>query len=209
MNKARIDSILQFVGHKKVELREHRIYKQDNHLMLDCSAVAKGYGVDKVAELLEKKGIGDFMVEIGGEVAVKGKNDKGNPWNIGISKPKEGSTEGNEELQAILQISDKALATSGNYRNFYYQGGKKYAHTIDPKSGYPVQHSILSSSVIANDCATADAFATAFMVMGLDKAKAYLNKDKSIEAYFIYADEKGKFQIWHTPGFGKYIAKNK
>ena len=153
--------------------------------MLDCSAIAKGFGVDAVARLLERKGIKNYMVDIGGEVVVRGKNSKMNAWRIGINKPVDDSLSVNQELQTVLAISDVGMATSGNYRNFYYKGGKKYAHTIDPRTGYPVQHSILSSTVIAKDCASADAYATAFMVMGLDSAKAFCEAHPELDAYFI------------------------
>jgi thiamine biosynthesis lipoprotein len=138
--------------------------------MLDCGAIAKGYGCDMVARLLDSRNITDYMIEIGGEVVTKGKNDRGTEWNISISKPTENTTGGHNEHQRIVAISGKAMATSGNYRNFRIENGKKYAHTIDPRTGYPVQHSLLSATVIAENCAKADAYATSFMVMGLEKA---------------------------------------
>ena len=139
------------------------------------------------------------MVEIGGEIVTKGLNDKDQPWKIGVTKPTDDPLNTNQELQSILQVTDIAMATSGNYRNFYYKGGKKYAHTIDPKTGYPVQHNILSSTVLAKDCATADAYATSFMVLGLDKAKKILEKHPELMVYFIYSDEKGHYQVWYSP----------
>jgi thiamine biosynthesis lipoprotein len=126
--------------------------------------------VDRVTQTLDKKGVENYMVDIGGEVFVKGKNPKMNRWRIGINKPIEDSLSVNQELQTILEVTDAAMATSGNYRKFYYKDGKRYAHTIDPRIGYPIQHNILSATVIAKDCTTADAYATAFMVMGLEKA---------------------------------------
>jgi thiamine biosynthesis lipoprotein len=144
--------------------------------MLDCSAIAKGYGVDVVANYLRRQGVKNFMVEIGGEVVTCGVSESRLPWKIGVTKPLDDSLQQYQELQTVLNVTNKAMATSGNYRNFYYKGGKKYAHTIDPKTGYPVQHNILSSTVIANDCATADAYATSFMVTGLAGAKKILEK---------------------------------
>lgn len=155
--------------------------------MLDCSAIAKGYGSDVVARYLRSKGITNFMIEIGGEIVTSGKSEKRLPWKIGVTKPTDDSLNTNQELETVLNVTDKAMATSGNYRNFYYKGGKKYAHTIDPKTGYPVQHSLLSSTVLASNCATADAYATAFMVLGIDKAKVVLQKHPELMAYFIYA----------------------
>ena len=168
-----IDSLKQFIGHHKVKIENGKIIKEDERLMLDCSSIAKGYGVDQVAKTLKDKGVQNYMVDIGGEVFVKGKNPKMKNWRIGINKPIEDSLSVNQELQTILEITDAAMATSGNYRKFYYKDGKRYAHTIDPRLGYPIQHSILSATVIAKDCTTADAYATAFMVMGLEKAKQY------------------------------------
>ena len=194
-----IDSLLQFVGFDKVKLQDGKIIKTDDRLMLDCSAIAKGYGVDVVARLLKSKGIDNYMVEIGGEIVASGENPKGAPWRIGVSKPDDDSVSVSNEIQGIINISNRAMATSGNYRNFYYKGGKKYAHTIDPKTGCPVQHSILSATVVSDECAKADAYATAFMVMGLDKAKAVLARHKDMMAYFIYSDDKGNNKVWYSP----------
>lgn len=205
ISQAAIDSILQFVGFDKIKIENGHIVKQDPRTILDCSAIAKGYGTDVVARYLEKKGIQNYMVEIGGEIAVKGTSPTRKRWKIGVNKPTEDSTNLNNEIQTILNISNIAMATSGNYRNFYYKDGKKYAHTIDPKTGYPVQHSILSSTVLAKDCATADAYATAFMVLGLEKAKQVLAKHPEIQAYFIYADEKGNNQTFCTPKLKQWI----
>lgn len=198
-DKQAIDSLKQFVGFDKVKLQDGKIVKTDDRLMLDCSAIAKGYGVDAVAKMLKSKGISNFMVEIGGEIVASGENPKGAPWRIGVSKPEDDSVSVSNDIQGIINISDKAMATSGNYRNFYYKGGKKYAHTIDPKTGCPVQHSILSATVVSDECAKADAYATAFMVMGLEKAKAVLVRHKDMMAYFIYSDDKGNNKVWYSP----------
>lgn len=202
-----IDSIRQFVGYNKIRIENDKIIKEDKRLMLDCSAIAKGYGVDKVAQALEKKGVQNYMVDIGGEVSVKGKNPKMNRWRIGINKPIEDSLSVNQELQTILEITDAAMATSGNYRKFYYKEGKRYAHTIDPRLGYPIQHNILSATVIAKDCTTADAYATAFMVMGLEKAMAYCEQHPELNGYFICTGKDDKYEIHYTPGMEKLIVK--
>ena len=194
-----IDSLRTFVGYKRVELHDSRIVKADPRVMLDCSAIAKGYGCDVVAELLRRKGIDNFMVEIGGEVVTSGISEKRVPWKIGVTKPSDDSLSVNNELQTVLNITDKAMATSGNYRNFYYKNGKKYAHTIDPATGYPVQHSLLSATVISDRCAKADAYATAFMVMGLEKAKKVLDRHRDLMAYLIYSDHKGEYKVWFSP----------
>lgn len=199
--KSTIDSIMNFVGYKKVRMMGRTIMKDDPRVMLDCSAIAKGYGSDVVAHYLESMGISNYLVEIGGEIVAKGSNPKGKPWAIGVEKPVDDSLAVKSELQTVLNITDMAMATSGNYRNFYYKDGKKYAHTIDPKTGHPVQHNILSATVIAKRCAMADAYATAFMVVGLDKAKEILGRHKDLKAYIIY-DKGGKYGIWHTEGLG-------
>jgi thiamine biosynthesis lipoprotein len=171
---------------------------------MDFSAIAKGYGCDVVARLLESHGIHNYMVEIGGEVVVSGKNAKGDDWHIGITKPTDDSLSVEGEMQTVLTITDHAMATSGNYRNFYYQGGRKYAHTIDPRTGYPVQHSLLSATVLAENCATADAYATSFMVLGVEGTKAVLARHPELMAYLIYTDEKGQLATWASPSLSDY-----
>ena len=198
VNKEKIDSIRKYVGFEKVHMENGKVIKEDKNIMLDCSAIAKGYGVDAVGRYLEKKKIRNYMVEIGGEIRVKGCNPEGRLWKVGISKPIDDSLNVNGEIQADLMVSDIAIATSGNYRNFYIKDNKKYAHTIDPRTGYPVQHSILSSTVVAPTCALADAYATSFMVVGLDEAKKILARHKELQAYFIYTDSKGKMATWCT-----------
>ena len=138
------------------------------------------------------------MVDIGGEVVVKGKNATGDLWRIGINKPYDDSLAVKQDIQVVLNLTDLGMATSGNYRNYYYKDGKKYAHTIDPRTGYPVQHSILSSTVIAEDCMTADALATSFMVMGLEEAEKFCKANPMIDAYFIYSGENGEFKTYYT-----------
>ena len=202
-----IDSLRQFVGYQKIKLEDGKIIKEDERTMLDCSAIAKGYGVDRVARLLDQKGVKNYMVDIGGEVVLKGKNPRMKNWRIGINKPVEDSLSVNQELQTILEVSDVGMATSGNYRKFYYKDGKRYAHTIDPRIGTPVQHNILSATVIAKDCTSADAYATAFMVMGLEKAKAFCEAHPELHAYFICDGEGESYEIFATPGMGKFIVK--
>ena len=205
MNKAKVDSILKFIGWQKVQLKDGKVVKQDPRIMLDCSAIAKGYSVDVIANLLRRKGVKNFMVDIGGEVVVSGVNASGNNWRIGVSKPDDDPLSRNNNLQTILDITDLGIATSGNYRNFYYKDGMKYAHTIDPKTGYPVQDRILSATVIAQDCMTADAYATAFMVMGLERAKEMTEQHPELDAYFIYSDDKGNYQNYMTDGMKKFV----
>lgn len=205
--KHTIDSLKQLIGYNKVSLKDGIVRKDDDRIMLDCSAIAKGYACDVVADLLHDKGVDNFMVEIGGEIVTHGINDKRLPWKIGVTKPVDDSLNTNQELQTVLNVTNKAMATSGNYRNFYYKNGKKYAHTIDPKTGRPVQHNILSATVLADNCASADAYATAFIVMGLDKAKAVLDKHPELMAYFIYSDDNGDNAVWYSPSLRDKITE--
>jgi thiamine biosynthesis lipoprotein len=197
--KRQVDSLRQIIGYQKVALKNGKVEKQDPRMMLDCSAIAKGFGVDAVARLLRDRGVQNFMVEIGGEVVTCGVNAQRLPWRVGVVKPSEDSLSTGHELQTILNVTDKAMATSGNYRNFYYKNGRRYAHTIDPKTGYPVQHSLLSATVLAASCTVADAYATSFMVMGLDNARQLLEHHPELMAYLIYDDGKGDIAVWFSP----------
>ena len=205
-NKHAVDSLMTIIGYKKVRLEGEHIQKSDPRIMLDCSAIAKGYGVDVVARLLDEKGIENYMVEIGGEVVTRGISEKRVPWKIGVTKPTDDPLMVGNELQTILNVTDKAMATSGNYRNFYYKGKRKYAHTINPKTGYPVQHSILSATVLTNRCVRADAYATAFMVMGFEGACKVLERNPDLMAYLIY-DDKGENKVWYSPSLEDKIAE--
>ncbi len=200
LDSTQIDSILSFIGMDKIKLTGRTLTKSDSRVMLDCNAIAKGYGVDAVGEYLENEGVKNYMVEIGGEVRVCGKNDQKKNWHIGINEPVDDSLSVVKEIENVIEVSDISMATSGNYRNFYIKDNKKYAHTIDPKTGYPVQHNILSSTVLASDCMTADAYATAFMVCGLEKAKSILSRNSNLKAYFIYSKKDGSHGVWHSPG---------
>lgn len=146
-----------------------------------------------------------MMVEIGGEVYCHGRNENGKMWKIGIDNPNR-EVEG-EALQAVVELDNRALATSGNHRNYYEIDGKKYSHTINPRTGYPVRHSLLSASIFAKDCMTADAYATACMVMGIDSAIAMLSEDKSMDGYFVYSDEDGNIKTYTTEGIKNFISE--
>lgn len=203
----KVDSLLRFVGIDKVNIVEGEVKKEFPETLLDCSAIAKGYGVDAVGKYLESRGVQNYMVEIGGEVRVQGTNPNGQLWRIGINVPNDDPENVNNEIEQVLQVTQLAMATSGNYRNFYEKDGKKYAHTIDPRTGYPVQHSILSSTVLAQDCAVADAYATAFMVLGLEDAQKVLAKHHELMAFFIYMDAKGDMQEWCSESLATMIVK--
>jgi FAD:protein FMN transferase len=200
IDSALIDSLLQYVGMNKVKIENNHVVKSAPGVMLDANAIAQGYSVDVVSDYFEKLGIQNYLVEIGGEVRAKGKNKDGVYWRIGIDKPIEGNYEPGKNLQAIMQLKNKSLATSGNYRKFYEENGVKYAHSIDPKTGYPSRDSLLSVTVIAKNCIDADAWATAFMVSGLHKSIQLINTLDNLEGYFIYSDKEGKFKVWETKG---------
>lgn len=204
---AQVDSLKQLIGYQMVSLKGGKVVKQKPGITLDCSAIAKGYGSDVVARYLRSLDIKNFMVEIGGEVVTQGNSPKRVPWRIGVTKPTDDSLSVADELETVLNVTDRAMATSGNYRNFYYKGGKKFAHTIDPKTGHPVQHSLLSATVLAPSCATADGYATAFMVLGLDRAKAVLERHSELMAYFIYSDAQGRYQTWYSPSMKDKIIR--
>lgn len=214
-NQKSIDSLLQFVSfengvnhHMGFHLDSLIFFKMKPGFRLDFNAVAQGLSVDVLSDFIRSKGIKNFYVEIGGELVVSGKNREGKPWRIGIDSPVEDSQE--RILDNIIEVSDCGLATSGNYRKFYVEDGKKYAHTIDPRTGSPVNHSLLSATVICESAGLADAWATAFMVMGKEKAIELLEKDNSdkLDVYFIFDKGDDEFGYWMTPGFKKRIAKD-
>jgi thiamine biosynthesis lipoprotein len=199
-----IDGLLRITGYQKVKLSWNYVRKQNPEIMLDASAIAKGLSVDLVSRYLLSKGCRNFMVEIGGEVFAKGVNSNKIKWRVGITKPENEIYSLDQEYQAIVSISGKALATSGNYRNFYIEGDKKYSHTIDPRKGYPVEHNLLSATVLADDCMTADGYATAFMVLGTEKSLEIANRTKGVECYLICSDENGYHSVY-SKGFEKFI----
>lgn len=205
VDSVKIDSLIALVGFDKISWMqdENLLEKTQEGIQLDFSSCAKGYGVDAVAAFLAAEGIEDYMVEIGGEVVVKGKNPKGKDWSIAVSLPREGA--GLQEFQTILELEDIAVATSGNYRIFYEVEGEKYAHIINPLTGFTEKSNLLSVSVLASDCQTADAYATAFMVMGLEQSLAFANQQSDIEAYFIISKPDGSMAISYTDGIPEYL----
>lgn len=206
LDQKKIDSLLQLVGYRNFELQGERLIKKIPGSGLDFNAIAKGYAVDVLGEFLGSKGIENYLVDIGGEVLAKGCKPGGKLWKVGVEKPAEDSLSA-RELKAIISLENKAIATSGNYRRFYVENGIRYSHTINPFTGYPVQHSLLSASVLASDCITADAYATAFMVMGLDEAIKFLESQPDLEGFFIFSDTNGEFKTWGTEGFMELIEK--
>lgn len=193
-----IDSLMQYVGFDKIFFDKNKVCKKVKGVELDFSAIAKGYAVDVVADFIKSKGITDLMVEIGGELICFGKNDEGNDWRMGIEDPRVHIDE--QKLFAIASISGLAIATSGNYRNYYVKDSVVYSHTMDPKTGYSVHRNILSASVFADDCMTADAYATAFMVSGVERSKEILAEQDELEAFLIYTTEEGELDYYVTEG---------
>lgn len=196
---ATVDSLLQLVGYDKIEYTPEYITRKVPNVTLNFSAIAKGYGVDVVGDFLRSKEIENFMVEIGGEVLCRGLNDQGNLWRIGVDNPNQVG-----QMSAAIALDNQAIATSGDYRNYYVRDGKKYAHTIDPKTGRQVKHSVLSVSVIADDCMTADGYATAFMVVGLEQAREIAAQQAGLEVYIIY-DDNGTTKTFQTEGMKEMI----
>jgi FAD:protein FMN transferase len=203
-DSSKLDSLMNLVGYNKVTIINGKVVKSDPGIALDVNAIAQGYSVDVVARYLEKLGIQSFLVEIGGEVRVKG-TKAGELWRIGIDEPNDDNIGAGEMLQDIVAITDKSISTSGNYRKFYIDNGVKYSHTIDPKTGSPVRHNLLSASILADDCTSADAFATACMVLGKDGAIELLKKYSYLEGYLIYSDESGRYKTWMTENFSKLV----
>jgi len=200
VDSATIDCLLQYIGMDKIRLEGRRLIKKLPGIDIDVNSIAQGYSVDVVYRYFEQLGIQNFMVEIGGEVRTKGKNPKGETWRIGVDKPVEGNNVAGEDLQTIILLDNKAITTSGNYRKFFEENGVKYSHIIDPHTGYPYKNSLLSVTVIANDALTADGYDTGLMVLGLEGARELLKLHPELEAYMIYSDANGKFQVEYTKG---------
>lgn len=201
-----IDSLMEFVGFGKFRVESGRIVKDDPRVQLDLNSIAKGYTVDLAAEFLEGEGCGDYIVEIGGEIRARGVNAKGNPWRVAVDSPFDGNDSPGEFRQTVIEVNDSAMATSGNYRRFYTDAeGRKIAHTIDPLSGRSVCSRLLSATVLARDCMTADALGTMFMAMGDERAVAAARKMRdSVKVYFVLAPTAadaaadGGFEIFST-----------
>ena len=201
-----IDSLLSFVGFEKVALVNHRVVKDDYRTQIDGGAVAKGQACDMIAAVLSRQGCTNWLVDIGGEVVAHGVNDKGAPWHIGITKPNLNNEGAQEDLQQVLAVSDICMATSGNYRNYYYADGERRSHTIDPRTGYPVQHSLLSATVVSSSCMRADALATACMVLGAEEALAMIDRAGDAACYLIVA-ENDSLQVVESAKWAEMTTK--
>ncbi len=198
MTRQKIDSLLGFVGYEKIRLEDGAVVKEDERVQLDFNAIAKGYAADVVGNFLESKGIEAYMVEIGGDLVVRGNRPDKRKWRIGLEIPAE-RDDAPQQWDYLVEIENTGLATSGDYRKYYEADGQRLSHTIDPQTGYPVGHSLMSVSVFAGNGMDADAYATAFMVMGLERSITFVEARDDLEAYFIYADNGG-FSYYSTSG---------
>jgi len=206
VDQAMVDSLLPLVDYHYVRLDGKHIMKEKEGIKFDFNAVAQGYSVDLLGQFLASKGIENYLVDIGGEVLGRGEKPGMGPWLVGIEKPSEDEM-AERKLEATIELKNMAMATSGNYRKFYEEDGVRYSHTIDPETGFPVTHTLLSVSVLATDAGTADAWATAFMVMGLEKARNFLDDRDDLEAFFIYSGEDGSLNTYATEGMKKLLRK--
>jgi thiamine biosynthesis lipoprotein len=207
-NPSMLDSLLALVGMEKVRVEGDSIIKADPDMFIDVNAIAQGYTVDLVADLLSRSGISQCLVEVGGEIRTMG-DKNGIGWRVGIDKPADGNYTPGADLQVKIRLDDLALATSGNYRKFFVEEGIKYSHTIDPRTGYPVRHTLLSATIIAPTGAVADAWATACLVGGKDEAIAFIERYDFLEGYLVYSDEKGDMKSWVSEGISKMIIDEK
>ena len=201
LNKAKVKELMKTVGFDKTRILPNGIFQKDYpETQIDFNAIAKGYTLDRVAIFFNQKGINNYLIEIGGEIVAKGNKLDGSKWRIGIDDPNQNE---NRPLTAIVDITDKAMATSGNYRRFRIDSltGEKYVHTINAKTGFTSRSNMLSASVMAKNCTLADGYATTFMAMGLEETKVFLNKHPELEAYLIYTDEDGNWKKYMTKEF--------
>jgi len=206
-SESKRDSLLKLVGMDKVKIENGRVIKANPGINLDFNAMAQGYSVDIISDYFSSRGIKSFLVEIGGEVRVKG-DKQGVLWRIGIDRPEDNNNLPGNDLQAVISLKDRSLATSGNYRKFYIENGVKYSHTIDPRTGYPARNQLLSATIIAKDCATADGIATACMVIGRDKAIEFLSFHPEFDAFLVFSDNSGNYQTWTTENLKRYISES-
>lgn len=199
-----IKNLLATVGFSKIEFDQKQLRKKVAGIYLDFSAIAKGYGSDVVAEFLKNKSVSNYLVEIGGELVANGTNEKGELWKVGVNRPEESANA--SDLISIIALQDRGMATSGNYRNYYVRDSVKISHTINPATGYPVNHNLLSATVLAKDCMTADAYATAMMVMGTEKAIALDSTINEIEVFLIYDDGNGGFRTFASESLKPFLS---
>jgi len=200
-----IDSLLKIVGLTKIKLKNHRLIKSDPRIRLDFNAIAQGFTVDFLAQYFDSLAIPNYLIEVGGELYARGTNASGQQWRIGVETPSDNNLLQGEQIQKVIAVSNKAVSTSGNYRRFYISNGIKFAHTINPHTGYPAQNTLLSVTIVASNCTDADAYATACMVMGLEKAIQFVKNKPQLAAYFIFSKPNGEYGEFVTENLKKLI----
>ena len=199
-----IDSLKQLVDYRKVRIENGKVIKENPYIQLDFNAIAQGYTSDMIASFLESRDVKDFLVDTGGEIMARGGKPNGQPWIVGIEKPAD-NWDSEQVVQTRIALRDKGLVTSGSTRKYVERNGKRYSHCIDPKTGYPVEHQLLSATVLAENSVWADALASICMVMGLEKSLEIINALDGVEAYYIFANEKNELEIYATEGFKKLL----
>lgn len=204
IDSAKVLEILNRIGMRKTSRQDSTVVLQKG-VQLDFNAIAQGYSVDLIAEFLEHQGVIDYLIEVGGEIKARGLNADGNIWRVGVDKPSD-EIDISSRFQFIMDLENLSMATSGNYRKFYERDGVKYSHTINPNTGFPVQNRLLSVTVVTNSCALADAYATAFMAMGVKNTKQLINKlDDQLDVYLVYTDKNGDWKTYISPRMKKWI----
>lgn len=208
LTQREIDSIRRFTGYRKVRIENGRLLKEDPRLALDFNAIAQGYSADLMGAMFDSLGVADYLVEIGGEILCKGRNPSGDEWRVGIDRPVEGNLVPGEDLQTILKLTNRGLVTSGNYRKFAFdENGNKVTHTIDPHTLRPAVHNLLSATIIAPTSALADGYATACMVLGLEKSKELLARHPELEAYLVFSQPDGSMGVYTTPKMSRRVVE--
>jgi thiamine biosynthesis lipoprotein len=202
-----IDSLKLLVDYRKVRIEEGKVVKENPAMTLDFNAVAQGYTSDMIAAFLDSRGIKNYLVDTGGEIMAKGGKPNGQPWIVGIEKPAE-NWDSEQVVQTRIALRDKGLVTSGSTRKYTERNGRRYSHCIDPKTGYPVEHNVLSATVLAENSVWADALASIGMVMGMEKSLQLFQSMEGVEAYYIFVNGQGELETFATEGFERLIIKN-
>lgn len=198
-SKKEIDSMLNFVGFNKVRLENNKVIKQDSNIYFDFNSIAKGYGIDRIGKYIEKHNCKNYRIELGGEIRARGVDPNGNFWRVWLDEP---NFEGERILDKFVQLNNQSMASSGNYRKFKIdENGNKFVHTINAKTGMAIESNLLAATVVnSGDCADVDGYATAFMAMGFEKSKAFLDKHEELLAFLVYIDENGETKTYTTEG---------
>ena len=201
-----IDSLKQLVDYRKIRIENGKVIKENPNMKLDFNAIAQGYTSDMIAAFLESRGINNYLVDTGGEIMARGSKPNGQPWIVGIEKPAE-NWDSEQVVQTRIALRDKGLVTSGSTRKYVERNGRRYSHCIDPKTGYPVEHNVLSATVLAENSVWADALASICMVMGMEKSLPLIESMDGVEAYYIFVNEQNELETFATEGFRELLIK--